>query len=102
MPEIDQDDIITKGGVKTLINQATEALTTKFNAVTTGVLVVLGLGFITLLLSIISPMIDAWRFRSATYEELKNQVLISNSKIDFLTQQIQINGYIKKPAPFNP
>jgi hypothetical protein len=58
----------------------------KLNILTSGVLIVLGLGFVTLLIAVLSPIIDAWRFRTATYQDLINQVQEQNSKIDSLTQ----------------
>jgi hypothetical protein len=68
----------------------------KLNLITSGVIIILGLGFVTLLIAAISPIIDAWRFRSSTYENLVDQVNNQNSKIDILTQELQNKGYVKK------
>jgi hypothetical protein len=67
----------------------------KLNLLTHGVIIVLGLGFVTLLIAVLSPIIDAWRFRASTYENLVNQVTAQNNKIDALIQ-IQQNNNLKK------
>jgi hypothetical protein len=53
-----------------------------------GVILVLMVGFITLLVAVLSPIIDANRFKTQTYQNLVDKITDQNSKIDNLTNKI--------------
>lgn len=60
--------------------------TSKINLLLTGVVVVLFIGFITLLFSLAALLISSWQQRPPSYQELINDIQAQNSKIDFLYQ----------------
>jgi hypothetical protein len=51
------------------------------------VTVALAVGFIAVLVAVISPVIDAVRFRSSSYEQLNSLISAQNAKIDLLYLQ---------------
>lgn len=87
MTDLDPGTAITHGEVKTLLDEVIEKLSTKFTMVASGILVVLGLGFITLLVTVIGFVEDANRFKAASYEDLKDQITAQNAKLDLLIQE---------------
>ena len=50
--------------------------------------VVLGV-FVVVLITALSPLIDAWRFRAASYEALDQRVTDQNQEIEDLTSEIK-------------
>jgi len=57
-----------------------ERVISKMNLLMTAVIIVLFIAFISII-------VDAWRFRASTYQELVTQVSSQSSKIDLLYQQ---------------
>ncbi len=49
---------------------------------------VLAVGFITVLVAMLSPIIDAWRFRTTTYQNLIDKVNQTNAQVQTLTNEI--------------
>jgi hypothetical protein len=66
-----------------------DQVTNRFDKIMGAVIVVIGLGFVTLLIAVLSPIIDAWRFRSATYAELVKEVQAQSSKLDLLNEKLE-------------
>lgn len=60
-----------------------------YQGVVNGVLIVVGLGFITLLMTYFQQS-------AVSYEGLKDQVLLQNQKIDYLTEQLNNKPIVKK------
>lgn len=52
----------------------------------TGVIVVMFVGFITLIMTAYGFVIDAHRFKDASYEDLKDQVLHQNETLSSFTE----------------
>ncbi len=67
--------------IDTRVGEATR----RMDLLLTGVIVVLFLGFITLLVTVAGLVLDANRFKAETYQNLVNQVNASNTKLDQLT-----------------
>lgn len=78
------EDATNQGVTRGEFNEATRRIDYLF----TGVTIVLVIGFVTLLIAVISPIIDAWRFRTSTYQNLVNVVYEQNNKIDSLSTYI--------------
>ena len=79
------DEPLTNQSAKRIIDDANKST----NLILTGVIIVLFVGFLTMILAVVSPMIDAWRFRASSYENLVNQVSQQNAKIDLLLNKIE-------------
>lgn len=65
-----------------------EAAKTRNDNLMTGVVIVLFIGFISTFITGLGLIIDAWRFKAETYQNLVNQVATQNAKIDILTNKI--------------
>ncbi len=76
-PQFEGKEIL-QHGIKQILNQLRDIKKT-FNYILTSVIVVLALGFVTLLFMVATIMIDSWNFNSTVYKE--NRVLELNSKI---------------------
>ncbi len=68
----------------------------RFDKIMAAVIIVLGLGFVTLLIAVVSPIIDAWRFRASSYEDLRDKVVEQNAKVDSLTDEIRSNNQFNR------
>ena len=55
----------------------------------TGVVIVLFIGLIGAFFTSFAILLDAWQFKSSTFQNLTNQVIIQNNKIDTLEKEIQ-------------
>ncbi|OGR85396.1 MAG: hypothetical protein A2901_00645 [Elusimicrobia bacterium RIFCSPLOWO2_01_FULL_54_10] len=89
MIELDPSSPATKGdleNVQTLLIKETE----KLNRLMAAIVGVLFLGFITLLVTSLSPIIDAWRFRSSTYQDLINQIHAQNTEIQKMNDKFEM------------
>ena len=78
------------------VQEAVDKATKRIDLLLTGVVIVMFVGFLTLLFTALSPIIDAWRFKASSYEELRNQIQQQNqeikdqgSKIDVITKGLQ-------------
>ena len=76
-PQIEGKEILQRG-IESIQDQL-KGIKETFNFTLTSVIVVLALGFITMLLMIVGMVIDSWRFNSSIYKE--NKVMEVNSKI---------------------
>lgn len=76
-PQIEGKEILQRG-IESIQDQLKNIKST-FNFTLTSVIVVLALGFITLLFMVATMMIDSWNFNSTIYKE--NRVLELNSKV---------------------
>lgn len=76
--------------------------TKRIDLLLTGVVVVLFLGFASLLITAISPIIDAWRFRTSTYQSLINEVSEQSAKIEELTEEIEGLQSLQAQSPQRP
>jgi len=76
-PQIEGKEILQRG-IELIQNQL-KGIKETFNFILTSVIVVLALGFITLLFMVATMLIDAWNFHSSVNKE--NKVLELNSKI---------------------
>ncbi|MEK7459748.1 MAG: hypothetical protein AAB636_01630 [Patescibacteria group bacterium] len=76
-PQFEGKEIL-QHGIRQILGQLRDIKKT-FNYILTSVIVVLALGFITLLFMVATMMIDSWNFNSTIYKE--NKVLEVNSKI---------------------
>ena len=76
-PQIEGKEILQRG-IESIQNQL-KGIKETFNFTLTSVVVVLALGFVTLLFMVATILIDAWHFNSSVYKE--NKVLDLNSKI---------------------
>ncbi len=86
MKKIDVANLVTKEDLENKVDKATK----RMDFLLTGVIVVMFLGFITLLISVLSPMIDAWRFKGSTYQNLVDKVIEQNNKIDDLNRTVNL------------
>ena len=76
---------LTNSGIRKDLDSTKE----RFDKIMGLVITVLGLGFIALLVAVLSPIIDAWRFRTATYQTLVDKVNAQSEKIDLLIRQLE-------------
>jgi hypothetical protein len=65
-----------------------------WKSVTIALLIVLCVGFAAVFLQAASMLWTSWTSNQATYEDLKDQVLLQNTKIDALTNAINQSGSI--------
>lgn len=79
-------DLTTKEDVQEIVDKATE----RINLLLIGVIVVLFIGFLTLLFSLAGLMIQAWQYRTPTYQSLIDQLQQQNDEIKSLSSEIQI------------
>jgi len=80
----DQKNFTTKDQVTQMVDAATK----RIDLLLTGVVVVLFIGFLTLLFALGAMMVDGWQYRAPTYQDLINQINAQNAKIDLLTKKI--------------
>ena len=92
MSEVDPKNLVTK--------QEVDAQIGKVNLIMAGVVIVLFIGFVTVLVAATGPIVDAWRFRSSSYESLIKQVSdqdtlieLQGGKTDNLTDQVNYLKY---------
>lgn len=62
-----------------------------------GVTIVLAVGFISLLITVSGVVIDAYRFKAATYQDLINKIEQQSKKIDMLSTPAQSSPPSKLP-----
>ena len=55
----------------------------------TGVIIVLFVGFTALLIAVISPIIDAWRFRATSYDSLVQKIEEQSNDTDKLKWELR-------------
>lgn len=75
----------TKEDVQAVVDGATK----RIDLLLTGVVVVMFIGFLTLLATVISPIIDATRQKAASYENLQDEVQTQNAKIDDQNKKLE-------------
>lgn len=80
----DIKDIENEAATKGDLSKATQRMDYLFTAVT----LALAIGFISVLIAMLSPVIDAWRFRAETYQNLVNRVSEQSAKIDILISDV--------------
>ena len=56
----------------------------KINSLMFGVIIVLLVGFTAAILSVIGPILDTYRFKAETYQDLVNKIDSQSIKIDLL------------------
>lgn len=67
-----------------------EKATQRYEFLLSAVVVVLVIGFLTLLFALAALIVNAWQYRPATYQDLTNQVQAQNTTIDAIAKKLDI------------
>lgn len=78
------NNLNSKAATKKDLHDATQ----RIDKIMVGVIVVIAFGFITLCVTAAGFVMDSYRFKTETYQNLVNKVIEQNTKIDTLTNKI--------------
>jgi len=85
------------------ITDPTEAVRQKYDLLLTVIIVVLFVGFITLLIAVLGLVIDAWNTKTLysrptnEYQVLEQRINEQSNKINFLIDEIDQQRYFPRP-----